>query len=270
MNFQVYSFGGKRICRTQITTTSRRASVAYNTYYVAKKQAFLDSVYKNLWNKRKKQQDKLIFGESLSTRLRKDKVRFVATDVKSNLSNNTMLPSVAKQSRTCGKTSQLLPRSATEGGFASFPSFPSAGKDGKDGKHAKYGKPPSDAKQKVAQLENKSVVSQTSFATTSIDNLENSKKTHSQSKKYNKVKFPGSKNLKLKQKVHYLHTFWRLNISDLNLSLKTQLLLKKLNINNVYDLHFFILKKSWSLFLNLEQQKEIIKIYLNWGLNSPF
>ena len=100
--------------------------------------------------------------------------------------------------------------------------------------------------------------------------LENNKKTHSQVKNYSKVKFSESKNLKLKQKVHYLHAFWRLNVNDLNLSLKTQLLLKKLDINNVYDLHFFILKKSWSLFLNHQQQKEIVKIYLNFGLNSPF
>ena len=98
----------------------------------------------------------------------------------------------------------------------------------------------------------------------------NNRKLHSQVKKCIKVYFPESKNLRLKQKVHYLHAFWRLNISDLNLSLETQLLLKKLNINSVYDLHFFILKKSWSLFLNSHQQKEIVKIYLNFGLNSPF
>ena len=101
-------------------------------------------------------------------------------------------------------------------------------------------------------------------------NQTSNKKMHSQVKKCTKVKFPESKNLRLKQKVQYLHAFWRLNISDLNFSLKTQLLLKKLNINSVYDLHFFILKKSWSLFLNRQQQKEIIKVYLNFGLNSPF
>ena len=100
--------------------------------------------------------------------------------------------------------------------------------------------------------------------------LLSNKKLHSQVKKCTKVHFPESKNLRLKQKVHYLHAFWRLNISDLNLSLETQLLFKKLNINSVYDLHFFILKKSWSLFLSLHQQKEIVKIYLNFGLNSPF
>ncbi len=77
---------------------------------------------------------------------------------------------------------------------------------------------------------------------------------HSQVKNSTKIKFPENRNLKLKQKVQYLHAFWRLNVSDLNLSLRTQLLLKKLNINSVYDLHFFILKKSWSLFLNSQQQ----------------
>ena len=93
---------------------------------------------------------------------------------------------------------------------------------------------------------------------------------HSQIKTCTKLNFSQSKNFKLKQKVYYLHAFWRLNISDLNFSLKTQLVLKKLNINSVYDLHSFILKKSWSLFLDHQQQKEIIKIYLNFGLNSPF
>ena len=95
-------------------------------------------------------------------------------------------------------------------------------------------------------------------------------RSHSQIKNCTKVQFPESKNLRLKQKVHYLHAFWRLNVSDLNFSLETQLILKKLNVNSVYDLHFFILRKSWSLFLNCQQQNEIIKIYLNFGLNSPF
>ena len=101
-------------------------------------------------------------------------------------------------------------------------------------------------------------------------NQTSNKKMHSQVFNLTKLKFPESKNLRLKQKVQYLHAFWRLNVSDLNLSLTTQLVLKKLNINSVYDLHFFILRKSWSLFFNRQQQKEIIKIYLNFGLNSPF
>ena len=111
-----------------------------------------------------------------------------------------------------------------------------------------------------------------SFANKQINNIisKTNFRSHSQIKNSTKVQFPENKNLRLKQKVHYLHAFWRLNVSDLNLSLETQLILKKLNVNSVYDLHFFILRKSWSLFLNRQQENEIIKIYLNFGLNSPF
>ena len=85
-----------------------------------------------------------------------------------------------------------------------------------------------------------------------------------------KIQFPETKNKKLKDKIHYLHAFWRLNIGDLDFSLKTQLLLKKVGINSVYSLHHFILKKSSFSSFSKEQQKEIVRIYYKFGLNSPF
>ena len=85
-----------------------------------------------------------------------------------------------------------------------------------------------------------------------------------------KIKFPETKNKKLKHKIHYLHAFWRLNIGDLDFSLNTQLFLKKLSINSVYSLHHFILKKSSFSFFSKEQQNEIIRIYYKFGFNSPF
>ena len=133
------------------------------------------------------------------------------------------------------------------------------------------------ALQSKARLSRKIIQTTTPYGAKNLDitvsknkNQTSHKKMHSQVKNSTKLKFPESKNLRLKHKVQYLHAFWRLNVSDLNFSLTTQLVLKKLNINSVYDLHFFILRKSWSLFLNRQQQKEIIKIYLNFGLNSPF
>ena len=86
----------------------------------------------------------------------------------------------------------------------------------------------------------------------------------------NKMNFSETKNNKIKQKINYLHAFWRLNIQDLDLSLNTHLLLKKLNINTVYDLHVFILKKTPNLFFHRDQCKEIEKMYRLFGLNSPF
>ena len=85
-----------------------------------------------------------------------------------------------------------------------------------------------------------------------------------------KIKFPETKNKKLKHKIHYLHAFWRLNIGDLDFSLNTQLLLKKFSINDVYGLHLFILKKSSFSFFSKEQQNEIIRTYYKFGFNSPF
>ena len=74
----------------------------------------------------------------------------------------------------------------------------------------------------------------------------------------------------IRQKIHYLHAFWRIDIGELDFSLTTQLLLKKLKINTIYDLHFFILKKSWSLIFTKEQQNEIQNTYFHFGLNTPF
>ena len=241
--FSSLQFWWKRESVESKVTTG--AGVASNAYYIAKKQTFFNNAYKNLQGKREKQQDKLIFGERLFTRLEKDafqplikhNILFEYLPLCSIIGNHLPKNEKIQNNKNLNKIED----------FKTTSRFSLGNKSNKlNGKFTN------------------------SFSVEINAGLENNKKTHSQVKKYSKVKFSESKNLKLKQKVHYLHAFWRLNISDLNFSLKTQLLLKKLNINNVYDLHFFILKKSWSLFLNHQQQKEIIKVYLNFGLNSPF
>ena len=85
-----------------------------------------------------------------------------------------------------------------------------------------------------------------------------------------KIQFSETKNKKLKHKINYLHAFWRLNIGDLDLSLSTQLFLKKWGINSVYSLHYFILKKSSFSLFSKEQQNEIRNIYYKFGFNNPF